>query len=351
MPSPSAYPDRLVLEGVPRIGFYRFLNPLCGSLHAWLEYAGDPAPYDYLMGVTGAPFRRTWNRDDGGNVDLMYFPEPHTRVLSALGYSWQEVPRGDRAAFLDAVRESLAAGRPVIAFGIVGPPEACLITGYDRGGEVMIGWSFFQGMPDLAGSVPTEANGYFAQANWYDASPTPAGLAALAIGERGARPEPREVLAASLAWVARLERTPLWETIPDHVCGLTAYEAWANGLAIDADFPAGDAQVLGLRAMVHGDQATMLEERRDAARYLRRMAEVAPEAAGALCAAADLYDATANEMSGVWRWGTDMGEEVGRGLTDRATRRAIAACVRRAGQTEGRAVEHLEEALALLEGA
>jgi hypothetical protein len=25
------------------------------------------------MGVTGAPFRRLWNPDDGGNVGLLYF--------------------------------------------------------------------------------------------------------------------------------------------------------------------------------------------------------------------------------------------------------------------------------------
>jgi len=29
-------------------------------------------------------------------------------------------------------------------FVLVGPPEECLITGFDRDGEVLIGWSFFK---------------------------------------------------------------------------------------------------------------------------------------------------------------------------------------------------------------
>jgi hypothetical protein len=61
-----------VLDGVPRIGFDVHMCPFPGSLYACLEYLGDPCDYDYLMGVTGAAFRRFWNRDDGGNIDLSY---------------------------------------------------------------------------------------------------------------------------------------------------------------------------------------------------------------------------------------------------------------------------------------
>ncbi len=78
---------RLVLAGVPRIGYDVHLSPFPGALYSWLQFMGDPADYDYLMGVTGACFRRLWNRDDGGNVDLMYLaPEPYARALRALGY-------------------------------------------------------------------------------------------------------------------------------------------------------------------------------------------------------------------------------------------------------------------------
>ncbi len=44
--------------------------------------------------VTGAAFRRFWQRDDGGSVDLMDLaPQPHERAFRALGYARQTVPR------------------------------------------------------------------------------------------------------------------------------------------------------------------------------------------------------------------------------------------------------------------
>ena len=52
---------RCVLEGVPKIGYGVHLCPFPGSLYAVMEYLGDPTEYDYLMGVTGAAFRRLWN--------------------------------------------------------------------------------------------------------------------------------------------------------------------------------------------------------------------------------------------------------------------------------------------------
>ena len=80
------YPERVVLEGVPKIGFHVSLCPFVGSLAACLEYVGAPCSHDFLMGVSGAAFRRFWNRDDGGNVDLMYLaPEPYRRAFRAIG--------------------------------------------------------------------------------------------------------------------------------------------------------------------------------------------------------------------------------------------------------------------------
>ena len=81
-----AIPERAVLEGVPRVGFEVRLCPFPGCLESCMRYLGEPVDYDQLMGVTGAAFRRIWNRDDGGNVDLMYLrPEPYQRAASLLG--------------------------------------------------------------------------------------------------------------------------------------------------------------------------------------------------------------------------------------------------------------------------
>jgi hypothetical protein len=31
-----------------------------------------------------------------------------------------------------------------LAFGIIGPPECCIVTGCDEHGNVLIGWNYFQ---------------------------------------------------------------------------------------------------------------------------------------------------------------------------------------------------------------
>lgn len=305
-----------------------------------MEYKGDPCSYDYLMGVTGAAFRRFWNRDDGGNVDLMYLaPEPDRRAFAALGYSYSVVPPDDKVGIIRAIQETVARGVPAIAFGIIGPPEAGLVTGYDRDGEVLYGYSYFQD-PSLPG--------YYEKDGWFEVVEQHVPYAAILIGEKQPRPSEREILASTLAWVIDLEHTSSRPSAPDHSSGLAAYDDWADGMEVDEDYPADDAEVLGVRVMILGDQAVMLEERRNAASYLRSMVEVAPEAAEHLTAAAGLFEEAASQMPGVWLWGSNMGPEVGQALTDAEIRRGIARHIRLARGAEARGVEHLEKALAVL---
>jgi len=142
--------------------------------------------------------------------------------------------------------------------------------------------------------------------------------------------------------------------LPDHIGGLAAYDAWADALEVDADYPPGNAEVLGVRVMVYGDQCTMLYERHSAAGYLRQMtggsssSAVAPEVADDLNAAAALYDETADHVQKLWPWGHDMGQVAQQGLSEANARREFAAHVRAAKAKEAEAVAHLERALAKL---
>jgi hypothetical protein len=138
--------QKMVLQRVPRIGYDIHLCPFPGTLYAYLKYVGDPHDYDYLMGITGAAFRRLWNRDDGGNVGILrYENEPFRQAFTALGYEWRTVPAdAGKGTMVAAIVDSLAQGRPAISFGIIGPPEPGLITGYDGDGAVLYGWSYFQ---------------------------------------------------------------------------------------------------------------------------------------------------------------------------------------------------------------
>lgn len=341
-----------ILAGVPKIGYGVHVCPFPGSLHSVMEYLGDPVEYDYLMGVTGAAFRRIWNRDDGGNTAVEYLaPEPFRRASEGIGYELREVPR-DKEKMLAAIRESIARGRPVIGFGIVGPPEAGIVTGYSKHGEVLHGWSYHQG---------TEWPGYYEQADWFarlgggeapDAGLGPVGtepLGMLAVDDKNRWPGPskRDLLISSLKWAIDLARTAKRSNLPNHISGLAAYDAWAKALEVDADYPKDDAKVMDTRHTVQTDQAVMTEERGNAARFLRMMTDAAPEAAEHLRAAAHLYEQVGQGAGPVYPWGKDWARP---DLADPAVRREIAQHIRAAAEKETKAVEQLEAALKVLTG-
>jgi hypothetical protein len=333
----TQFPTKLILNDVPRIGFDNHVCPFPGSLFACLEYIGDPCDYDYLMAVTGAAFRRLWNRDDGGNIDLSYFGDtPYQRIFNALGYEWRTYPF-EREAMLTGIRQSLRRGSPAISFGILGPPEAGLVTGYDRDGEVLYGWSYFQ----------DQNQQYYEKSDWFETMEKNwRGL--IVLGERnGVRQPVQDVLKSTLEWAIDLTNTPIRSEIPDHVSGLAAYDAWADALEVDDDYPADDAKTMAWRAMVYGDQSTMLWERHEAAVFLHKAAQESP-AAEALNAAAELYEQVSSTLSAIWPWGFSSNNEAIPGLRDPKVRRELAKTVRGARTLEVQAVAELEKALKLL---
>ncbi|HEY3284842.1 MAG TPA: M56 family metallopeptidase [Armatimonadota bacterium] len=344
----TAQTDHAVLEKVPEIGYNLHLNPFSGTLYSLLQYVKEPVPYEMLMGVTGAAFRRTWDRDDGGNVDLMYFaPEPDRRAFRYLNYDYKRVDHADKAGMIAAIQESIARGMPVISFGIIGPPEAGLITGYSKGGEVLHGYSYFQW---------DKSQGYYEMPNWFEPmSKEGQGLIVVTGKRKTPPPSVKQTLISSLEWAVKLSRAKHLKEVTgpnrngDHLNGLAAYDGWADGLEKDADYPSGKEKVLATRVMVHCDQCTMLHERHEAAKYLRRMAEAAPEAAKELKAAADLYDQAASEGETLWPFKSPMeSRETQEELAKPALRHAMAKHIRAARDKETQALAHVEAALALL---
>ena len=335
------YPARLVLDGIPRIGFDIHLSPFPGSLYALLEYLHDPRDYDYLMGVTGAAFRRLWNRDDGGNVDIWKLGmTPFCLAFDALGYAWHTLPT-DKEGLFSAVKASLASGVPPISFGVFGPPEAGIVSGYDQNGGVLFGWSCFQ--PDRSQ--------YYEKSDWYETMQKggPIGWNWIVIdGKKPAAPPEREVLVTALKWALDLECNSRRPETPDHICGLAAYDGWAGGLEVDEDFPQDHLDILGVRAMIHGDQCIMLEERREAARFLRRMKTVDPQAAKYLEDAAELYEQVGELVTLLWPWPADTHDVAMQALADPRQRRDLAEYIRTAREKETRAVACLEKALAVI---
>jgi hypothetical protein len=331
-------PFQKILPDVPRIGFDKHLSPFPGSLFACLEYIKDPCYYDVLMALTGAAFRRLWNRDDGGNVDLSYFGDgPFQRVFAALGYDWYSYPP-EKDAMLDGIRESPNRVIPAISFGIFGPPEAGLVTGYDQASGVLYGWSYFQDQPAH----------YYEKNDWFETmSKGQRGLIVL-----GVRSSPRrtisQALGSTLEWAIDLSTTAHRPGLPEHISGLAACDAWADALEVDSDYPPEDSQTMGVRAMVYGDQAVMVEERHHAASFLRKAADEVNQASGetgfadALRKAAGFYD-QAGELRSIWPWGGVVAEAIP-SLSDPIQRRELATAIRNASNHEKAAVAELVKA-------
>ncbi len=376
MPSPasgSATPERVLLSGVPKVHFFQG-GPRCpedvtfpSCLRAALEYLGDNlgcrhlptvspgwglnCAYAYLMGVSGYAFGLAWREGwDPGNNDIRWIGDdpaaPFRRALAAVGYGGEvllkEQGPADEAAYRARIVASLQAGRPVIAVGVVGPPECCLITGYDQGGDLLMGWSFFQETPEHAPNQGSEPTGEFRQSDWFAGTE---GL--ILLGERGPIPSRQQVYRRALADAVELVRTA--EANGRHT-GLAAYDAWADHLLRDGAFETQDLAALTGRFMVHDFAVSAVAEARwYGSLFLTQMANDEPWMAAELLRAAACL---AEEHALMWDiWGLVGGigweETKVRKLGEPDVRRAIAAVIRASRDRCAEMATHLEGALAL----
>ena len=350
-----AWPRRAVLEGLPLVGYKEHPDktwefcPFPSCLKAALDYMGDHTGYDYLMGTTGAAFRLLWNSHewDGGNVDLLVMaPDPHEpfrRAFAAIGYDPVMVWQGDceeEGSFLRRIAENIDRRRPVIAFGVIGPPECCLIAGYDEGGDVLVGWNFFQGQPPFSIGVEYESSGYFRKREWF-----PGTYGLILIGERRETPAPDEVYRRSLQWALEVSYAP---AVRQRHNGLAAYQAWAADLLRNEEFTMDDGELLGLRLMAHDDASLMVGEGRPlAAQFLRRAAAHLPAISDELLAAAELYQAEGHLIQSIWDLLGDMSRpaERVRRLARPEIRCQMAAIILQAREKDAEAIQHVARAL------
>ncbi|MCX7749622.1 MAG: helix-turn-helix transcriptional regulator [Clostridia bacterium] len=361
---------------VPRVSYFNQeieLTPFIACLKACLAYMGQEVSYARLLCGSGTAFRLMWNPKywDGGNVDILCMSkdptEPLRRAFKAAGREYdllskpgkaghnmvesapEGIPRiktGMKEEFLELVKGEIDSGRPLIGFGIIGPPEACIIAGYREGGETLIGWNFFQEMPEFASVVGKEPCGYFNRKGWYEHPET---IALMAIGEEVPMTDEREFLKDVLGYALKTMET---ERVNDHAGGFAAYEAWAEALSRESEFPK-DAQLPMLleRQMCHGDAMTMVGEGRWYAQlFLEQEADKFPELQGDLKAASQLFRQEHKVVTdmGLLIGGMGMGEKQARNLARPEVRREIVGMIRQCAQWDKEASEHIKKAVSLL---
>jgi hypothetical protein len=327
---------------------------------------GERVPYEYIMGVSGAAFRLLWHPQewDGGNVDLLVMAEdplePHRRAFEAVGHiydflanpEYQQAPDiigsldhfAGRETFVRHVVSSICdKRRPVLALGVIGPPECSIITGYDEDGEVLIGWSFFQGMAEFDPVGDKEPSGYFRKRNW---RPETAGL--FVIGDKVKPPPQKDIYRKALARAVEVARI---SKVRPRAGGFEAYTAWARALQQDAGaFATEDMDRLIWLCAVHNDAMTMVAEGRwYASLFLANIAREEPKMAAALYQAAACYAAEHDLMWKIWDLlgGAGVSEVQARNLARIGIRHAIVPLILQARDKDREAAGHIEDALAM----
>jgi hypothetical protein len=372
------YPPRMLrnlLEHVPRIHFHdggsRCPEDICfpSVMRAVMEYMKEddfgcrscrpvkprcriPCAYSYFIGVTGVASFLSWKPGwEMDNVEITYMSDdpaaPFARAFEAAGYEYRiHGPGGNVRRHREAIRESIDEGRPVIAFGPIGPPEAALVTGYDEDGEVLTGWSFFQGMPEFNQGVAFEPTGEFRVRDW---AAYPPGFCFITIGAKRERPPIKESLRGALEWMVHVARTPV--TSGSRANGLAAYSAWAAQLERDEDFTRDEA---GLRQRydAHNNLVGFLAEARwYGSQFLVEMTVGGDDlvhrgAIEDLYAAAALYAGEHELMWQAWDQVGGIGNpDAWRRFADPGVQRKIAAVIIQARDKDAMATDRLERVL------
>lgn len=365
-------PARVALTGIRRIGFGVLEGrcpedqPFPSALSSCLEFCGEGLGYSevyehgkiwslnetyvHLMGVSGAAFRLLWRAGwHEDNVDLSLVSEqplePFTRAFAAAGYEpvfVHRVPGHDNEARFrdDIVRSIREHNMPALAFGVVGPPECCMICGYDEGGEVLLGWNYFQDQQPFNAEIDIDETGYFRKRDWYSCM-----HALLLFGAKRPKPRLRDTYTQTLDWALKLMHT---QRVHDHFCGHAAYTTWAEQLLSDQAFASADLPQLVAMQSVHDDAVgTVAEGRWYASLFLKRAAQELKQVAKPLEYAAECFVREHDLMWQAWELlgGLGRGESHARKLGEESTRQQLARLIIQARDEDSQAGEAIAAAL------
>jgi hypothetical protein len=358
---------RMLIEGdILQIGFYRVgkapypedivpgavLRALAQHLGLDLQtqgvFWGD---YCFFAGVTGEAFRflefmGLGRGAPGKSIAERYgntsTAELYRNALDAAGLAFVMHARPlDREAVQHQVVESLRDRRtPVIGLGGFGPPEPFLITGYDEGGDVLLGWSHLQGDAKDKPEVGFEPTGQFRLRDWDRVID-----GVVVVTGKKDRPPLRQVYRDALARGVRELQTMGGE---EDRLGMAAMEQWAVHLGREADYAGFSAEQWQKAHSDHGSTAGDLAERRAlAASFVELAARVLPEARGDLDLAQAAFMGSHDTVYEIWETVARIGpfDPDQAKFRDPAPRATLAALVRRLIDLDRRGVRILQRVL------
>lgn len=365
----SQLPTRKVLDGVMHVGFYTSGDqcpediPFPSCLAALLRYLGEEYPWlpleahhktwrlnyanVHFLGASGMAFgllwREGWHFD---NADHMFVADPREvirRAFLAAGYEYEIVEKDgnpeDELRFRDKIMTAINQGVPVLAFGIIGPPECCLVTGYDDDGDVLMGWNYFQNDPAFQADVTFEPNGYFRKRDWFKDT-----WSFILVGQKRADFDTQLSNREMLSWALKVMRTP--EVYGRH-SGLAAFEPWRRQILNESDFMDNDADTLRQRYEVHNTAVGLVAEGRSWGNlFLRHIAAESPQMESDLIEAAACMEAEHDLMWDLWAvCGGNGNPEAWTLFKARDNRLKLAELIQKAHALDEKAAALIEQAL------
>lgn len=201
-----------------------------GSVVSALNGLGEKLDYDYVCAVSGSAFRTSfsiegWNH---GNYHVINTPIIIEHTFKMLGYTVSQHVRGDYESDCRLIMDSIDRGFPVITLeGVISCSDACVISGYDNDGRVLLGYNPFMYVQDDHNEPPDDT-GYFRKSDWHSGFFEEGNGRILIIEGKCEKPDKQTVVDQTLKLISRLIREK--SLVPDQHNGLAAHKALADAL-------------------------------------------------------------------------------------------------------------------------
>ena len=206
-------------------------NEFLNCVISVMEPRGCKPAYDHLCTISGCAFRTSFSTEgwNHGNYHIIHTPMIMKHTFDMLGFPAVVYKRGDFDHDKALIMNNIDAGRAVITLeGIVNCSEACVISGYDEHGDVLLGYSPFMNIPDDH-NEPHDITGYFRKSHWNEGfSARGSQLHIVVIGEQSAAPNREDALRNTLKLALMLIES---ECLADgQYNGLCSHRAFADAL-------------------------------------------------------------------------------------------------------------------------
>jgi len=224
---------RNLIPGMQRVDWsdQQRQNEFVGSVVSALNALGEKLSYDYVCAVSGSAMRTSFSTEgwNHGNYHVINAPQIIEHTFKMLGYQIRHHVRSDYKTDRDLIICSIDKGVPVITLeGVINCADACVISGYDNDGEVLLGYNPFMDVENDHDEAP-DGTGYFRKSNWHEGmSAEDHQLRIITIEGKREKPDEKTILRETMKLVSLLIKEEC--LVPGQHNGLAAHKAFAEAL-------------------------------------------------------------------------------------------------------------------------